>query len=177
MTKEEFLQTLRAERASWEALPAGADQAWLAEPGLAGERSLQHIVPLMNAYEQGLVIWLAAADRGEALAFVDDLDRPDVHHRNALLFARHRDRILARVLGQAEQVFQRVLDLAEALPEAGLRDPGRTEGYVLPCWRQCRALWECIADDSYQHCRQHAPGVQAWLAGQAPIVAEATMQI
>ncbi len=56
-----------------------------------------------------------------------------------------------------------MLALVEAIPEEELIDPERVEWYVKPRWGEQRALWECIADDSYRHYEQHIPGIRRWL--------------
>lgn len=162
ISKLEFLRTMRSERERWEALLAGAREAQMVQPGAAGDWSLKDVVAHLTAYERGLVEWLQAAARGESLVF-PDLDHPDVDHRNAIIFARNRDRPLAEVLQESEQVFQRLLGLVEALSEEELTDPARTEWFVSPRWKQARPLFKCIADDSYTHYQQHIPGIRAWL--------------
>jgi hypothetical protein len=66
------------------------------------------------------------------------------------------------VVSIAEHTFDRLLRLVEALPEEELLDAERTEWYVLLRWKRRRALWECIADDSYRHYHQHAEDIRAW---------------
>ena len=67
------------------------------------------------------------------------------------------------VLLESKQVFQRLLQLVEALPEEELTDAQRTEWFVTPRWHERRALWKCIADDSFKHYRQHIPDIRDWL--------------
>ena len=162
MSKLELLETLRSERERWEALLAEADGPQMEQPGVAGDWSVKDIVAHVTAYERGLVEWLEAALRGESLEF-PDLDHPDVDQRNAAIFSENRDRPLRDVLLESRQVFQRLLELIQALPEEELMDPDRTEWFVRPRWNESRPLWKCIADDSYKHYHQHIPGIRAWL--------------
>jgi len=162
MTKARFLETLQAERSAWEALLDEVGEERVSEPGAAGDWSVKDIIAHVTAYERGLVEWLEAASRGEAVTF-DLLDHPDLDYRNAVIYAENRDRPLEEVLRASEAVFRRLLARVEALPEEDLLDPGRTAWFVEPRWKQRRALWECIADDSYRHYHQHVPGIRGWL--------------
>ena len=162
ISKAQFLETMRSERAHWEALLSKVGETRMTEPGVAGDWSVKDIVAHVAACERGLVSMLEAASRGESLGF-PILDHPDVDYSNALIFARNRDRSLEDVLAESRQIFQQLLSLAQALPEEMLLDPQRTEWFVQPRWGESRALCKCIADDSYEHYHQHAPGIRAWL--------------
>jgi len=162
MTKLEFLDTMRSEHERWEALLAQVDDAQMLQPGVAGDWSVKDLVAHVTAYERGLVEWLEAASRGQSLAF-PDLDHPDVDYRNAVIFSENQNRPWHDVLLESEQVFQRLLQLVEALPEEELTDAQITEWFVTPRWHERRALWKCIADDSFKHYRQHIPDIRDWL--------------
>ena len=64
---------------------------------------------------------------------------------------------------ESGQVFRKLVDLVQALPDETLVDPEQTEWFVAPRWGERRALWRCIADDSHAHYHQHIPGIRAWL--------------
>jgi hypothetical protein len=162
MSKLAFLKAMREERERWEASLAGVDDALMVQPGVAGEWSLKDIVAHVTAYERGLVEWLEAASRGQSLAF-PNLDHPDVDHRNAVIFAQNRHRPLSDVLLESRQVFRRLSQLVQALPEQELLDAEKTEWFVRPRWNQKRPLWKCIADDSFEHYHQHIQDVRRWL--------------
>jgi hypothetical protein len=165
VSKVEFLEQMRSMRARWEAVIAEADEAQSVQPGVEGEWSLKDIIAHVTAYERGLVEWLEAASRGEAV-LLPDLDHPDVDYRNAVIFARNRHLSLQEVMSESRQVFQHLLKLVDGRSNEELAEPWRTEWFVRPRWRTSRALWECIADDSYRHYRQHIPGIRTWLDEQ-----------
>ena len=152
---------MRSERARWEALLSNVGETRMTEPGVAGNWSVKDTIAHITAYERGLVSWLEAASRDKPLE-LPVLDHPDVDHRNALIFAHNQGRPLEDVLAESRQVFQQLLSLAQAPPEEDLLDPQRTEWFVRPRWRESRALWKCIADDSSEHYNQHMPGTRAW---------------
>ncbi len=164
MNKAQFLRTLRSERLSWEAQLADVSEERLCQPGAAGNWSVKDILAHVTAYENGLVEWLEAAAEGKSLVF-SVLDHHDVDFRNALIYQENRARSLSDVMLDSRRVFQKLLELVEGLPEEDLLEPGRSEWYVKPRWQESRPLWKCIADDSYEHYRQHIPGIRRWLRG------------
>ena len=153
---------MQSERDRWEALFAEADEMQMVEPDMAGDWSMKDLIAHVTAYERGLVKWLDAASRGELLE-LPDLDHPDVDRRNATIYSRNRDRPLREVLVESRQVFRKLMGLVQALPEDWLTDPEQTEWLVASRWGERRALWKCVADDSYTHYRQHIPDIRTWL--------------
>jgi hypothetical protein len=163
MDKAEFLDTMRWERERWEALLAEVGEPRMEQPGVSGDWSVRDIVAHVIAYERGLVEWLEAASRGESVTF-PVLDHPDVDRRNAAILRENEGRSLEDILLESRRVFERLLQVVQALSEEELVDAERTEWYVKPRWGEARALWKCIADDSYQHYHQHMPDIRAWLS-------------
>ena len=134
----------------------------MTESGVIGHWSLKDVIAHVTAYERGLVEWLEAARRGESIEF-PDLDDPDVDRRNTVIYSQNRDRPWPDLLEESRQVFQRLLELVRGIPEEELVEPDLTEWFVRPRWQEGRPLWKCIADDSYEHYRQHIPDVSGWL--------------
>ena len=154
MTKDRFIEVIRSERQRWEALLANVDPGeWDSAPA-PGQWSPRDIIAHVTAYERGLVEWLEAARHGEALTFAI-LDHPDVDYRNATLVQESQGRSQREVQAEAQRTFGRLMVLLEETPEEVLLDAERVEWYVRPRWGEQRSLWECIADDSYRHYRQH----------------------
>jgi hypothetical protein len=162
MNKAEFLRTMRSERERWEALLAEVSEARMERPGVSGDWSVRDIIAHVTAYERGLVEWLEAASRGESVAF-PVLDHPDVDRRNAAILRENEGRPLEDILLESRRVFERLLQVVQALSEEELVDAERTAWTVKPRWGEARALWRCIADDSYKHYHQHIPDIRAWL--------------
>jgi len=165
MTKCTLLERMRLERVRWEALLSQVDRQHMERPRVAGDWSTKDIIGHIAAYERGLVEWLEAASRDEALTF-SVLDHPDVDYRNALIIERVRSQSVQYVLLESKRVFERLLQLVEGLSEEDVIDQERTAWFVKPRWKESRPLWECIADDSYRHYHQHIPDIRAWLIRQ-----------
>jgi hypothetical protein len=162
MNKAGFLSTMRAERERWDALLAEVGEARMERPGVTGDWSVRDVIVHVSAYERGLVEWLEAASRGESVGF-PVLDHPDVDYRNAAILRENKGRPLEDILLESRRVFERLLQVVQALSEEELVDPERTEWTVKPRWKEARPLWKCIADDSYKHYHQHIPDIRAWL--------------
>ncbi len=117
----------------------------------------------MTYYERWLVAWLEAAVRGK-VSVASHRDILDVDERNALIFRENKDRSLQDVLAESRRVFERLLQLVQALPEEDLTSPHKFDRYVIPFWQESQPLWECIAGDSLEHYREHIPAIEARLA-------------
>jgi hypothetical protein len=163
MTKARFLAVMRSEREGWEALLGKIDEVEMERPGVAGNWSARDIIVHVTAYERGLVEWLEAAKRGEAKTFAD-LDHPDVDYRNAVILEESQGRPLEEVEAEGTRIFRRLMGLVEAMAEEELLEAAGVAWYVEPRWGEQRALWECIADDSYRHYEQHVEDIRGWLA-------------
>jgi hypothetical protein len=162
MNKTKFLDIMRTERKQWEALLSEVGIARMEIPGAAGEWSVKDIIAHITAYEQGLVEWLRAASCGETVEF-PILDHPDLDYRNQLIYSVNRSRTLEEVLQESEEVFHELSQLVASLLEEELLDPDKTAWFVIGRWKEARPLWKCIADDSYEHYKQHVEGVREWL--------------
>jgi hypothetical protein len=166
MTKAKFLETIRSERERWEELLSKIDAGKMEHPGVAGNWSARDIIVHVTAYERGLVEWLEAAGQGAVKTF-PDLDHPDVDYRNAAILEEKQACLLDEIEAEAGGVFERLMALVEAIPEEELLEAERIEWYVKPRWGEQRPLWECIADDSYRHYRQHTEDINRWLKKEA----------
>jgi hypothetical protein len=166
MTKAKFLETMRSERERWEALLSKIDVGELERPGVAGNWSARDLIVHVTAYECGLVEWLEAARQGTVKTF-PDLDHPDVDYRNAAILEEKQACSLEEIEAEASRVFGQLIALVEAITEEELLEAKRTEWYVKPRWGEQRALWECIADDSYRHYKQHVEDIRRWLKKEA----------
>jgi hypothetical protein len=162
MNKNKFLHILRSERTQWEDLLSEVGISRMELTGAAGEWSVKDIVAHISAYEQGLVEWLRAASCGETVEF-PVLDHPDLDYRNQLIYSVNRARTLEDVLQEAEEVFRELIQIVASLSEEELLDPDKTAWFVVHRWKEARPLWRCIADESYNHYKQHVESVREWL--------------
>jgi hypothetical protein len=174
MNKSRFLTTLRTERARLEELLAAVGLPRMDIPGVSGIYSTKDILAHLEAYDRALVTWLNEARAGRV--YVDALlDQPDQDARNALVYEANKSRRAAEVLQAFRQTLDELEACVELLTDEQLTDAELTAWFVAPRWQRKQALWQCIANDSYEHQQQHYPDIQRWLAeqGQPPIISSA----
>lgn len=157
MNKSEWLTTLQTERAQWEALLAEVGEARMTRPGVAGEWSVKDIVAHVTWFEREMVGVLQA----RTLVGSDLWSLPH-DQRNAAIYEQNRDRALSGVLAEARVVFDQLRAGMQSLAEEDLHDPLRFA--EMPAdW----VPWQVIAGNSYEHYRQHTPGIRDWMARYA----------
>jgi hypothetical protein len=166
MTKAKFLETMQSEHERWETLLSKIDAEKMEHLGVTGNWSARDIIVHVTAYERGLVEWLEAARQGAVKTFAV-LDHPDVDYRNAAILEEKQAYSLEEIEAEEGRVFERLMALVEAIPEEELLEAERTGWYVKPRWGELRPLWECIADDSYRHYRQHTEDIRRCLKKEA----------
>jgi glutathione S-transferase len=168
MNKSEFLAILRTERAKLERLLAAVGISRMDVAGVSGFYSTKDIVAHLAAYDRALVKWLKEARAGRV--YMDNvLDQPDLNARNAVVYEINKDRGAADVV----EIFRQTLDELEAcvefLTDEELTKADLTAWFVAPRWQRKQELWQCIANDSYEHQQQHIPDIDRWLAEHGSI--------
>ncbi|KPL78422.1 hypothetical protein ADN00_06770 [Ornatilinea apprima] len=153
MTKKEFLRTLRAQRAQWEALVAYIDARDMLKPGPDGGWSVKDIIAHITWYERETVGML----RARALEGSDWWYLP-LDERNQRIHEEVSRLPLDAVLDEADMVFADLLNEVEQLSEADLHDVTRFEG-----WPSDWVPWKAIASNSYEHYQQHLPDLLRWV--------------
>lgn len=160
MTKAKLLADLHHEQEQWEALLNQIGEARMDQPDVAGGWSIKDIVAHLTGWRQRTVARLQAAQHGE-----DDFAVPWPAHLqtddeiNAWLYEANRNRSVHEVLDDSRQVFQQLVAVIEAFPEAELLDPQRFS------WMQGELL---TAEALFGHFHEeHEPDMRDWLARQA----------
>jgi uncharacterized damage-inducible protein DinB len=161
LTKAQVLDTLRTERTRWEALLAEVGEARMTEEIQASWWSIKDVIAHVTWYERQTAEALQPALRHRPTR--DWLWDLTAAKRNAILYTEYRDRPLAALRAEAQQVFEQLVAAIEALTEAEVRDPARFPN-LPPGWQP----WRFIARHSYEHYREHTPRIRAWLDGLGP---------
>lgn len=168
MHKVDFLKVFRAERTRLEMLLQAVGREWMEGAGVSGSYSIKDILAHLTAYNAVLVKWLNAAQVGQV--YIDAVvDQPDLDARNAAVYALNKDRPPAEVLAIFRQTLDELEVCIEQLTDEELNDAERTAWFVEPRWGRKQALWQCIANDSYEHHQQHIPDIECWLAEHGPV--------
>lgn len=151
MSKTELLDMVRTARAQWEALLEGIPEAWMTEPGVAGEWSIKDII----AY----IAWGERESLGVAQAHAvigSELWQLPEDERNAAVFEQNRGRELREVLADSQRVFRLYLEAVAAPSDEDLNDPSRF-AEMPDGWRPWRILYDP------GHYQEHADSIRAWL--------------
>lgn len=128
MDKQTFLDKVQSGRSQWDNLLALVPHERMTQPGVAGEWSVKDIIAHVSWHEQQMLGIL------HAHAFVgSDLWNLPLDERNAAIYEQNRQRSLADVLAEAQQVFPQLVAAIEPLSDNDLNDPGRSPG-MPPVW-------------------------------------------
>jgi hypothetical protein len=165
-TKTELVTRIRAERARWEALLAGRDEALLTAPAVIGTWSVKDVLAHLMAYQSE---FLRAWTHTPRAAPPPGVDMADLDQRNAWLADQYRKWSLADVLAAWREVGERLLTLVAATPSEDLDALVRvTPAFDLvpadatatgDVWR----LADLIAGQACAHPDRHYPAVRDWL--------------
>lgn len=165
MSKAELIRAMQSARAEWESVLAAIGEGQMTLPILHGGWSVKDTIGHVAYYERWLQDWLEAAVRGQ-VTVASHRDLLDVDARNAIIWDENKDRPLGEILAESRYVFDRLFQIVKLLPESDLMAPYAYDRYVIPFWDKSMALWECIADDSYDHYREHTANIRHWLDAQ-----------
>jgi hypothetical protein len=172
MSKAELLRAMQTARVDWESVLAEVGEERMTLAALHGGWSVKDTIGHVAYYERWLQGWLESAVRGQ-LVVASHRNLLDVDARNALIWEENKDRSLEEILRESKIVFERLYQLVKLLPESDLMSPNAYDRCVIPFWGKSLALWECIADDSYDHYREHTENIRRWLDGETAARASA----
>jgi uncharacterized protein (TIGR03083 family) len=158
MTQARLIDTLRSKRAAWDAALAQVPEDRMTQPGAAGHWSVKDIVVHVTAYERWMAERMHEVLRGETYV-PTALDQLHYEQRNDRIYELERDRPLAEVLAESQQVFPRLLEAVQAHTEEFLLQPQQFEGVPEPI-----VVWQMLRSEVYDHYGEHIPSILAWAA-------------
>ena len=159
MDKSHVLEEMQAGRAEFEALLAQLNDEQMLDATLDGGRSVKDTLSHIAVWERRCAGWIETTLRGETPerpepgVTWDQMD--DLNERD---FLRARDYTLQEAREDYRQSYQQLLALLKSMPE---EDFGETHRFS---WWQGRPISMFIAANSFQHYREHAEQIEAWLA-------------
>lgn len=164
MTKERFLQEMTSEYEALDVLLASLGPDQLAEPGVYDELAVKDVLAHLTAWSRLAVGWVEASERGETpVRFAPGFEANDSNYRevidrfNAHVLEENRDRHLDDTRANFRAAHGRMMALAQALTNDDLTDSGRFP------WLGNRPLWPTLAENGYEHYREHRELIQRWL--------------
>ena len=162
MDNTQFLTILASERSKLERIIDAVGMHRMDERGVSGSYSTQDVVAHLTAYQEALVASLTEAKAGRV--YVDPvLDQPDLDARNAIVYEANKHRDAAGVMTGFRTTLDELDAQISALTDDELTNEESSAWFVVPRWQRKQALWQCIADDSYEHQQEHIPDIERWL--------------
>jgi hypothetical protein len=125
-------------------------------PGAVGDWSVRDVLQHISLWEAELVKLLVHLPKGRIPPGERYAGKVDIDKLNAKWHAETKDRPLEHVLADFHAVRKQTVRRLETLTDADL-DIAKT----LP-WLRGRPLWEWVADDTWEHDREHAEQIRAW---------------
>jgi uncharacterized protein (TIGR03083 family) len=161
MSKAELLARIDAEHEQLLTLLQRLTDEQLQQPVLEGGWSVKDVLAHISWWEQRMILVLEAASRGEAppslLQPGEDWEIA-IARLNQETFLANRERALDDVRGSFQRSFQQSVAAVAALSEEQIFDPAAL-GAVLS-----RPAFEMIADNTFEHYREHREAIHDWLA-------------
>jgi hypothetical protein len=156
MNKTLFLERYRHARLDWEAALVKLDATQLLQVGAGGEWSVKDVIAHLAWHEREMIGMLQMRALTGSPLWELPLDQ-----RNAAIYTENKDRCLAEVQAEAQEVFPILWQLLEALEEEDLHDPSR--------FAQMPREWtplQVLAGNTYEHYEDHLPQLSALIASQ-----------
>ena len=157
MTKEKLLDELRAARQEWVTLLDEIEPERMIESGATGYWSVKDVIAHLTSYARWYMKAAEAQLRGEPIP-MDGTEQMPFEERNQLYYEQAKDLPLEQVLLESAEVYQRLLDAVEKLPESFLIEPQTFPGAPIQF-----TVWEQFRGDIYDHTRTHIGWIREWL--------------
>ncbi len=154
-SKEALLNELKQARAEWDELVGSLDATTLSSPELDGGWSVKDVIAHIAAWEARTVKWLEAVARGttpEPAPWGAGLSEDE---ENAFIYNANRNRSLQDVLDESRRIHDSAVNSVRAMSEEELT--------ASRPWLGDRSLADALPGNSYEHYRDHAKTVRAWL--------------
>jgi len=157
-TKQELIETLKAERANLEALLERVGPDRMEARGITGIWSAKDIIAHITAWDSRVVETLRAvssANRPKPPDWPSHLDEDAI---NAWIFAANRARPVQDVLEDWCLVSDTLRQRLDLITEEDLLECGRFE------WLGGESLHSAVSGNTFEHYREHAQEIGEWLA-------------
>jgi len=162
LSKKEYLELLRQEKARWEEMLAGLSEDQITAPDLPGGWSIKDVMTHLMAWQGITNARLQAAlheTEPEYPHWPEGLDpeAEDVDELNAWIFGTYHDLSWGEVYTAWQNGFRRVLEASEAIPESHLLEKGRY------AWLSDYPLSAVLLGTYEHHHEEHWVPLKVWL--------------
>jgi hypothetical protein len=126
ITRSQLLAEIDKERPALEKQIASLTPGQIADPGTVGEWSVKDVLAHLIEWEQMVIGWVTAGQRGETPAVpAPGYKWSETPALNQHIYEKHRDRPLQEVLDQFHTSHRQILDLLLSLSDEDLTTPRR----------------------------------------------------
>jgi hypothetical protein len=160
MNKTEVLANLEFSRENFLDLIDSMSESTVNIPGVVGTWSIKDILAHLSRWEAELIkmLWeIQAGKKPNSIHFQPDLD---VDQTNSEWHEEYKHRSYERILEDFHAVRNQTILRTEKFSERDLTDPKRFP------WLNNKPLGIWIANDSFEHEKEHLKDIQAWLQRQ-----------
>ncbi len=124
-TKDQILQESKKEHENLEKLLAGLTEEQMTQPGVVGEWAVKDVLAHLYEWEQMVMGWLGASQRGETPAVPGQgFKWSQLPALNQRIYETYRALPLTEVLEMYRASHQKVTETIQSLPEEMLFKPG-----------------------------------------------------
>jgi len=162
-TRDELVQQIHDERATWHALLAEIGEDRMEEPGPMGDWTFKDLAAHLSVWGERTLARLEAGPAGKTppppwpVAMGSEDEITDWDEVNNWIYEQHRDRPLHDVLTERDRSYERFATLIETMPEDDLMTPGRF-GFD---GMEEKPL---VEGDFFGHLHEeHEPSIREWL--------------
>ena len=161
MQKSEVIEAIQSERAHLDSLLASMSAEQMCQRVLSGQRSVKDILAHIADWERRCTGWIESGLRGETPERPEQgYEWKDIDALNERIFIENKDRPLHDVQVDSRHAYEQFLGQVQSLSDEDLNDPTRF------AWTQGEPLIPYIAANSYEHYREHAEQIHAWLVDE-----------
>ncbi|HEY3341679.1 MAG TPA: ClbS/DfsB family four-helix bundle protein [Anaerolineae bacterium] len=153
MNVKELHAAVREDWAKWQAVLALVGEKRMTEPGASGTWSVKDIITHITFFENEMVDLLQTR-----VLTGSDLWRLPQDERNRAIYERNCERALSDVLAESVGVHAQVARLLDDLTDADLLEAAHFKNMPAE-WLP----WRIIAENTFEHYRDHAEVVSKWL--------------
>jgi uncharacterized damage-inducible protein DinB len=153
MKKEQLIAAVQTEHVRWETALRQIDKTQMTQPGVSGNWTIKDLIAHVTWHEREMVGVV-----GEMALVGSEWWNLSTDERNAAIYEAHKERPLDDVLTEAKEVHHQLLDALQTLSDEALVDPHHFR-HMPDEW----IPWQIIADNTFDHYRQHLPDIQTWV--------------
>ena len=124
-TKEKILSESQKEREALEEFLSALSPEQMTEPGMLGDWSVKDVLAHLYEWEQMVLRWLAATERGEMPAVpAAGYKWSQLPALNEEIRGKHSSRLLDEMLTMYHDSYKQIMETIESIPEDEMFTPG-----------------------------------------------------